>query len=83
MTLDPTPERMRLAGHVSAEDAEPLAAWLLAHPGAPVELADDATLHGAALQVLLALRPPLAHPPAERWLAAALVPAAPAAAPLE
>jgi hypothetical protein len=67
-----------LEGHVSAEDAEPLQAWLLAHRKATLNLARCEGLHAAALQVLLALRPTVTQPPADPWLAAAL--AAPAAA---
>ncbi len=70
-----------LEGHLGADDAEALQAWLLAHRGATLNLARCETLHAAVLQVLLALRPRVTHPPTDPWLAAALAttPAAPAA----
>lgn len=57
---------------VGVEDAEALAQWLLAQKTPAVHLGKCEHLHAAALQVLLALRPRLAAPPADRWLAGAL-----------
>jgi hypothetical protein len=61
-----------LEGQVSAEDAEVLQHWLQEQPRPAVNLAKCEHLHAAALQVLLALKPRITKPPAERWLAAAL-----------
>lgn len=61
-----------LEGAVAAEDAEALSDWLRAHPAAGVHLGKCEQVHASVLQVLLALRPRLLAPPAERWLAAAL-----------
>lgn len=61
-----------LEGHVSAEDAEPLLAWLRTHKAPAVHLGKCEHLHAAALQVLLALKPVLKAAPADPWLAAAL-----------
>ncbi len=61
-----------LEGTVSAEDAEALAAWLQGHPAPAVHLGKCEQVHAAVLQVLLALRPRIVAPPAERWLAAVL-----------
>ena len=65
-----------LEGVVSVEDAETLAQWLQKQPSPAVHLGKCEHLHAAALQVLLALRPKLAAPPADPWLAQVL--AAPA-----
>ncbi|MDH4392860.1 MAG: hypothetical protein QE285_15740 [Aquabacterium sp.] len=80
-----------LEGVVSAEEAEALAQWLqkngTASKPAAVHLGKCEHLHSAALQVLLALRPSVSAPPADRWLAGVLglepavaAPAAPATA---
>ncbi len=61
-----------LEGHIGADDAETLAQWLLQHKAPAVHLGQCGHLHGAVLQVLLALRPRLAAPPADPLLAAAL-----------
>ena len=65
-----------LEGAVSAEDAEALVAWLrtaqLAGKPAAVHLGRCEHLHSAVLQVLLALKPKVAAPPADRWLAGVL-----------
>jgi hypothetical protein len=66
--------KAHLSGHVSAEEAEPLGQWVLRHPKGSLDLADCESLHAAALQVLLALRPRLAALPADPWLAAAINP---------
>lgn len=61
-----------LEGAVGAEDAEALSDWLRAHNAPAVHLGKCEQVHAAVLQVLLALRPRIVAPPAERWLAAAL-----------
>ncbi|MCD0416489.1 hypothetical protein LOC51_04610 [Rubrivivax sp. JA1024] len=61
-----------LEGHVGAEDAEALVAWIRRRKAPAVHLGDCEHLHAAVLQVLLALRPAVKVPPRERWLAMAL-----------
>lgn len=61
-----------LEGHVAAEDAEALVAWLRARKAPAVHLGRCEHVHAAVLQVLLALRPALKAPPADPWLAAVL-----------
>lgn len=68
-----------LEGHVTAEDAEALAHWLGEQNAPAVHLGKCEQVHAAVLQVLLALAPRVSAPPADPWLAAALV-AAPAQA---
>jgi hypothetical protein len=61
-----------LEGQVTAEEAEALAQWL-GHQAQPaVHLGKCEQVHAAVLQVLLALRPRITAPPADRWLAGAL-----------
>ncbi len=71
-------ERIRLEGACPVEEAETLAALLLAHPGAGVEWSACTGLHTAVIQVLLRLRPPLhgtcGDPFAARWLAPLMAP---------
>lgn len=62
--------RLTLEGQVTVDDAEGLFAALRA--ARVVDLAACEHIHAAALQVLLALRPRLAAPPADPWLRAAL-----------
>jgi len=66
-------DRIRLEGHCPVEEAETLAALLLAHPGLAVDWSGCTGLHTAVVQVLLRLRPPLrgvcGDPFATRWLA--------------
>ncbi|WP_157271785.1 hypothetical protein [Azohydromonas aeria] len=57
-----------LEGIVGVEDAEGLAAWLREQPAPAVALSDCEHVHGAVLQVLLALRPRVAARPAPGWL---------------
>lgn len=59
-------------GHVAVDDAEPLAQWLAVTPAGAVDLAACDHVHAAVLQVLMALRPPVAAAPADPWLAGAL-----------
>lgn len=61
-----------LEGFVSVEDAEVLSNWLREHPAPAVHLGKCEQVHGAVLQVLLALRPRVVAPPPEPWLAAAV-----------
>jgi hypothetical protein len=64
---------IRLEGACRVEDAEPLLLLLQEEAGRVVDLSGAGALHAAVVQVLLALRPPLAGPPADpftaRWLA--------------
>ena len=60
---------IRLAGACHLEEAETLASLLATAPDATVDLAACTQLHGAVLQALLALRPPLAGAPADPFLA--------------
>ncbi|TGD95131.1 hypothetical protein [Methylobacterium nonmethylotrophicum] len=72
---------IRLEGACPVEEAEALAALLLARPGAGVEWSRCTGLHTAVVQVLLRLRPPLhgtcGDPFAARWLAPLLAPSDP------
>jgi hypothetical protein len=61
-----------LQGHVSAEEAEPLAEWVRKHPKGALDMAECDSLHAAVVQVLLALQPKMTALPANPWLAAAL-----------
>lgn len=61
-----------LEGFVSVEDAEPLAQWLRKQAAPAVHLGKCEQVHGAVLQVLLALQPRLVAPPADARLAGAL-----------
>lgn len=65
-----------LEGHVSVDDAEGLSNWLRAHPAPAVHLGKCDSVHAAALQVLMALRPRVVAPPADAWLARAVTGAA-------
>lgn len=61
-----------LEGLVTVEEAEALSHWLRAQAKPAVHLGKCEQVHAAVLQVLLALRPKLVAPPADRWLAQAL-----------
>jgi hypothetical protein len=61
-----------LEGHIGADDAETLAQWLMQHKAPAVHLGQVGHVHGAVLQVLLALRPRLVAPPADALLAGVL-----------
>ena len=61
-----------LEGSVSVDDADSLTQWLQSQPAPAVHLGKCEHLHGAVLQVLLALRPRLVAPPANPLLAAVL-----------
>ncbi|ACA16511.1 hypothetical protein M446_2048 [Methylobacterium sp. 4-46] len=65
MSVQPDPDDpalIRLEGPCPVEEAETLAALLLARPGARVDWTACTRLHTAVLQVLLRLRPPLRGP---------------------
>ena len=64
-----------LDGVVTVEDAESLTQWLQQQATPAVHLGKCEHVHGAVLQVLLALKPKLCAPPADPVLAAVLVPA--------
>jgi hypothetical protein len=61
-----------LEGNVSVDDAEPLAQWLLARATPAVHLGKCEHVHGAVLQVLLALRPKVVCAPEDPMLAGVL-----------
>jgi hypothetical protein len=63
---------------VTVEEAEGLLAWLLAQPGARVDLAGCTHCHAAVLQLLMAAAPRVAAWPDDAGLAAWLRPALPA-----
>ena len=64
MPLEQTGDCIRLTGHCSVEEAEPLLDALRATPGAVVDLPGAAWLHPAVLQVLMAAAPALRGRPA-------------------
>jgi len=65
---------IRLEGECRVEDAEALLSLLQEDAGRVVDLTAAGGLHTAAIQVLLALRPPLAGPAGDPFLARWLVP---------
>ncbi len=69
-----------LEGVVSVEDAEALLQWLRARPEPAVHLGKCEHVHGATLQVLLAVKPKLVALPKDPWLASVLAEASHAAA---
>lgn len=64
---------------VTVEDAEELTQWLRQQADPAVHMGKCDHVHGAVLQVLLALKPRLSAPPADPWLAAVLATELPAA----
>lgn len=66
-------------GVVTVEDAEDLTQWLRRQTVPAVHLGKCEHVHGAVLQVLLALKPSLCVPPVDPWLAAVLASALPSA----
>jgi hypothetical protein len=72
MTIRYLKKYAALEGIVGVDDAEALTQWLLVQPAPAVHLGKCDHLHGAVLQVLLALRPKLTAPPADPLLAGAL-----------
>ena len=76
MTIRYLKKHAVLEGIVGVDDAESLAQWLRQQAAPAVHLGKCEHVHGAVLQVLLALRPKLAAAPADPFLAAALQAAA-------
>lgn len=78
MSVRPDGDLIRLEGACPVEEAETLAALLLARSDLVVDWSACTSLHTAVVQVLLRLRPPLrgtcADPFAARWLAPLLGP---------
>jgi hypothetical protein len=72
MTIRYLKKHAALEGHIGVDDAEPLAQWLLKQPKPTVHLGKCEHVHAAVLQVLLALRPQVAKPPADALLAGVL-----------
>jgi hypothetical protein len=72
MTIRYLKKHAALEGIVGVDDAEALTQWLLKQAAPAVHLGKCEHLHGAVLQVLLALRPQVASPPADPLLAQAL-----------
>ncbi len=72
MTIRYLNKHAALEGHVAADDAEALAQWLLQQREPAVHLGKCEDVHGAVLQVLLALHPRCKSPPADPLLRAVL-----------
>jgi hypothetical protein len=72
MTVRYLKKHAALEGVVTVEEAEGLLQWLRQQTRPAVHLGKCSHLHGAALQVLLALQPRVVAAPADRWLSAAL-----------
>jgi hypothetical protein len=72
MTIRYLKKHAALEGVVGVDDAEALTQWLLLQPTPAVHLGKCEHLHGAVLQVLLALRPRVAAPPADPLLSKVL-----------
>ncbi|TJZ78748.1 hypothetical protein [Chitiniphilus eburneus] len=63
-----------LEGVCGIDDVAPLLDWLLATPGARLDLAGCRHLHCAVIQLLLSARPRLIALPADAWMARFLSP---------
>ena len=61
-----------LEGHLGAEDAEGLVAWLREQSKPQVHLGKCESLHAALLQTLLAFQPRFKAAPPDHWLCQAL-----------
>ena len=72
MTIRYLKKYAALEGHVAVDDAEALAQWLLQQREHAVHLGKCEDVHGAVLQVLLALRHTFKSLPVDPLLAAAL-----------
>ena len=72
MTIRYLKKYAALEGIVGVDDAEALTQWLLQQDAPVVHLGKCEHLHGAVLQVLLALRPKVMAPPADLLLASVL-----------
>lgn len=65
-------ERIRLSGTAGVEDAEPLLAALLDHPGLTIDIASLTRAHMAVVQLLLGCGRPIAGRPDDPGLRAVL-----------
>ena len=72
MTIRYLKKHAALEGHVGVDDAEALAQWLLQQREPVVHLGKCEGVHGAVLQVLLALRPKVKAMPADPFLVSVL-----------
>jgi hypothetical protein len=72
MTIRYLKKHAALEGIVGVDDAEALTQWLLQQVAPAVHLGKCEHLHGAVLQVLLALRPKVTALPADPLLASVL-----------
>ena len=72
MTIRYLKKHAALEGTVTVEDAETLAQWLQKQAAPAVHMGKCEHLHGAVLQVLLALRPKVTAMPADPKLAGVL-----------
>ena len=72
MTIRFLKKHAALEGIVGVDDAEALTQWLLKQAAPAVHLGKCEHLHGAVLQVLLALQPKLVALPPDALLASAL-----------
>jgi hypothetical protein len=72
MTIRYLKKYAALEGIVGVDDAEALTQWLLQQPSPAVHLGKCDHMHGAVLQVLLALRPKITVPPRDVLLASAV-----------
>jgi hypothetical protein len=72
MTIRYLKKYAALEGIVGVDDAESLAQWLQQQAAPAVNLGKCEHLHGAVLQVLLALRPAITVPPGDPLLAGVL-----------
>ena len=72
MTIRYLKKHAALQGIVGVDDAEALTQWLLKQTAPAVHLGGCEHLHGAVLQVLLALQPRIVAPPPDALLAGAL-----------
>ena len=72
MTIRYLKKYAALEGIVGVDDAETLTQWLLKQAAPAVHLGKCEHLHGAVLQVLLALRPKITAAPADPLLAGVL-----------
>jgi hypothetical protein len=72
MTIRYLKKYAALEGHVSVDDAESLARWLLAQERPAVHMAKCDGVHSAVLQVLLSFRPKIVAAPGDGLLAGVL-----------
>lgn len=72
MTIRYLKKHAALEGHVSVDDAEALTQWLHMQAAPAVHMGRCEGVHGAVLQVLLALRPAIKALPADPLLAGVL-----------